>query len=156
SPPPQTGFRDDHCLQTSVGLVPLSDLTGSYQGFSGGLYDERQNARPADLDRRVLSAADRVRRRDMSGTVSPNGQVGFLRIGHSIASQELTRFIDIALHDPAFHGITVINGAKGGCALECASGRGVERDEYWVRWVAGAVRSAGLSPAQVQVAWLQE
>jgi hypothetical protein len=142
------------CAQTSIGQIPLSDLKGTYQGFGGGLYSGAGNIRPAALETLALTAARQIVPLNAAGAPSANGRIGFISIGHSIASQEFQAFMGMIGSQPINPAVTVIQGAKSGCASECTGG--LQGDGYWTTWVAPAVQSAGLTPAQVQVAWVEE
>ncbi len=65
---------------TGTGLVPLTDLAGTYHGFPGGLYGDGTNvAPPAHLDS-AMAAAARV--------IPPSGRYVVLSIGFSNWAQE--------------------------------------------------------------------
>jgi hypothetical protein len=142
------------CSQTSIGQIPLSDLKGTYQGFGGGLYPGGGNNRPAALETRALTAAQRIVPLNAAGVPSSTGRIGFVSIGHSIASQEFQAFMGMMRGQQFNPAVTVVQGAKSGCASECTAG--LQGDGYWTTWVAPAVQSAGLTAAQVQVAWVEE
>jgi hypothetical protein len=63
-------------------LTPLPDLTGTYKGFSGLLYDG-SNSPPPDHDGDGRSLANGVVPRDTSGNQNPSGKIVFLSLGFS-------------------------------------------------------------------------
>lgn len=144
-----------NCQNTSTGKTPLTELaSGTYQGFPGGLYAPASNARPVAHQLAGLAQVSAVVPRSPSGAVDPaNGRIGFLSIGMSNASQEFTRFAQLALADPqrAPH-VVPINGAQGGVPAEDMTDPAAP---YWTL-ILDRVQLAGLTPAQVQVLWLKQ
>lgn len=155
---PLVGARSaaaQNCQQTSTGKTPLTELVGgTYQGFPGGLYAPSSNARPVAHQLAGLAQVSAVVPRSQSGEVDPaQGRIGFLSIGMSNASQEFTRFTQLALADPqrAPH-VVPVNGAQGGVAAEDMTDPAAP---YWTL-LLDRVQQAGLTPAQVQVLWLKQ
>ncbi len=144
-----------NCSNTSVGLVPLSDLLGgSYQGEPGGLWPGGTNERPPAHTQAGLAQAAEVVPRDAAGLPDPaSGKIGFVSIGMSNTRNHWSAFMPISDADPARNPkVVLVQGAQGGQSA------GVIADPnapYW-DFVEQRVLDAGLSPAQVQVAWLLE
>lgn len=114
------------------GLLPLTDLTGSYEGFTGCLYPG-SNQHP--LPHPVVAPVD--------------GRIGFGSIGMSNAAQEFTYFVtNVATPPPD---VVMFNGAQGG---QTSAAWSDPDDPVWTNF-AGAVAGAGLSPEQVQVVWVK-
>src|SRR5262249_31192266 len=85
------------------------------------------------------------------------GLVGFIGLGHDMASQEFRELIGLFQQRSSVSpAVRVFDAGKTGCSLECTAGRDTEGDAYWTGTVRAAVRGAGLSVEQVQVAWLEE
>lgn len=72
---------------THTGLVPLSDLTGTYLGYPGLLYPGSNTPPPAQ-DSALRAAALAVVPRDLVGQPDPAGVYIFLSVGFSNATQE--------------------------------------------------------------------
>jgi hypothetical protein len=141
------------CTRTSVGLTPLDDLgTGSYQGAQGGLYPAGANARPAAHERAGQTIADSIVPLNAAGTPDSAGRYALISIGMSNTTQEFSAFIPLANADPAKESrLVLVDGAQGG--------------QTGVRWANPAdpvwgvvdqrLAAAGLTPAQVTVAWVK-
>lgn len=147
--------------------IPLSDLGSStYLGFGGGLYEKGSNVMPADHFSAGMSAAAAVQPLDTDGRPSPSGRVVLLSIGMSNTTQEFCApqnpapctswsFVGQALADPAVNHVNLVfvNGARGGQAAD--SWDSVDKPDYdLVR--EQDLKPAGLSEAQVQVAWVKQ
>ena len=140
-----------NCNQTSVGFVPLSDLTGTYQGFPGRLYPGGNTLPEAHLIG-GLGAAAGVVPRDAAGNPDPiGGKIVFLSIGMSNARMHFDAFSDMAANDPLRDPrVVVFNGAEGGVPAEDMVD---PSDPYWAN-LDQKLSQAGLSAAQVQAVWL--
>jgi len=148
--------------------VPLDDLgRGLYLGqFEGGLYENGSNAMPSDHAAAGMAQAALVRPLDTHGNPSPAGKVVMISIGMSNTTQEFCAtanpapcsswsFVGQAMADPAVNHSTLlfVNGARGGqtsdsWASPTASNYDYLRDRD--------LTPAGVTEAQVQVAWLKE
>ena len=153
-------------LMAVFSATPLSDLqTGTYLGFEGGLYPGGTNVPPPDHLAAGLAAAAAVKPLDGSGNPSATGKIALLSIGMSNTTQEFCSaggatpcaswsFVGQAMADPAVNRTTLIlvNGARGGQTTDTwSSATGVNYD----RVRDTDLRSAGLTEAQVQVAWVK-
>jgi hypothetical protein len=143
-----------NCNGTQTGLVPLTALgAGTYQGFPGGLYPGGSNLRPPAHDAAGFTIASAIAPLDTFGNVSGGGQVVFISIGMSNATQEFSTFVqaagDDAYKDPRVH---VIDCAEGGQTASIIKNPAAA---YWDT-VRTRLRGHGSSPLQVQVAWIKE
>ncbi|MDX6582154.1 MAG: hypothetical protein QOI10_1338 [Solirubrobacterales bacterium] len=149
---PAVGQAAD-CTRTSVGLTPLSDLgTGTYRGSEGGLYPGGSNDRPATHELAGQTLADAVVPRNGSGAADPAGRYAFVSIGMSNTTQEFSALVPLANADPAKDPrLTLVDGAQGG---QTAS---VWANPNAAPWgvVDQRLAAAGLTPAQVSVAWVK-
>lgn len=143
-----------NCARTSTGLVPISDLgAGDYQGEVGGLYPEGSNQIPADHLAVGLAAAAQVIPRDSAGNPDSAGAIGLIAIGVSNTRTEFAEFMmDTAVSEEVNPAVVLVNGAQGSRPLEvwAASSSGTP----WTS-LESEVEDAGLSPQQVQVAWIK-
>jgi len=132
--------------------TPLTELVdGSYRGFAGGLYGGRNDPPPAQVAaaRKALSL---VIPRRTDGAPDPLGSIGFMAIGMSNTTEEFRWFERNEDANPLRQGgIVFINGAIGS-----------HPSEFWAdpdnaAWdtLGARIAAAGLSPAQVQVAWIK-
>ncbi|HEV2718476.1 MAG TPA: hypothetical protein VG323_00540 [Thermoanaerobaculia bacterium] len=158
-------------LLTTVPLIaqrtPLNDLgNGKYLGqFEGSLYEHGANVPPADHEAIGLAQAALVRPLDRDGHPSPNGKIVMVSVGMSNTTQEFCAagnpspctswsFVGQANADPAVNHATLvlINGARGGQAAD--SWESPTQPDW--DGVKTNLTAAGLTEAQVQVAWIKQ
>lgn len=165
-------------------LVPITDLTASYKGEDGGLYGGGRNEPPEAHRAAHLKESAHIVARDASGAPAPNGRIGFISIGFSNPSIEFEDFKRTADADAqkSPH-VIIVNGCIGGRSavmwawdgaavlpkseqerldramdvVRMPKGKrastGMEKDTWPT--LAKRIEAAGLSPQQVQVAWLK-
>ncbi len=85
-----------NCDNDSSGLIPLTDLgTGFYEGIQGGLYPGGSNERPSVHLQKGIDIAHTIEPLNDGGGVDyDNGQVLFIGMGGSNASNAYNMFID--------------------------------------------------------------
>ena len=146
--------------------IPLTDLGGgTYKGFAGGLYENGSNVMPADHFSAGLAASAAVKPLDSEGRPSPSGKIVLLSIGMSNTTQEFCAgnnpapctswsFVGQANADPAVNHSTLVlvNGARGG---QAADSWDAPDEQNYALIRDQDLRPAGLSEAQVQVAWIK-
>ena len=144
------------CSLTTIGVRPLPDMTGEYApGHLGGLWPGGESARPSGHEADGLAIAQNyVLPRDASGAIDPvDGRIGLVSIGMSNTTQEFSTFVQSANADSAKSGrLILIDGAQGGQAADDWIDPNAQA---WQR-LAQRVQQAGLSDAQVQVAWIKQ
>jgi FlgD Ig-like domain len=141
--------------QACVGCTPLDDAGGPpYLGvYPLGLYAGGTNSPPAAHLALAMSAAGAVVPRDASGNPDPNGLIGFVAIGMSNTNQEFATFERAEDTNLARNArLVILDTAVGGQSAEVIMD---PTAPYW-QVVGDRVLAAGLSPNQVQVAWLKE
>ena len=146
------------CSQTSVGFLPLIDMTASdfYHGEEGGLYGDGQNALSGSHPHMIKAyeATLDIQPRDGNGAVDlANGKIGFISIGMSNAKAEFGKFQENvgAEISPA---VVIVNGAQPG-KVASVWANPTPGDDPWA-FLADKIAGAGLSPAQVQAVWLKQ
>jgi hypothetical protein len=154
------------CDNTSVGLVPLTDLgAGQHLGlFVGGLYLDGENATPASHVAGGIVHAASVRRRSLIGAPNPEGTYVLLSIGHSntdrmfCASGSGDQCAELSFmgradgHPLVDHeGLVIVNGALGG---QSADKWDSPLDSNYDRIASEVLWPAGVSEAQVQAVWV--
>ncbi len=89
-----------NCENDNSGLIPLTDLgTGFYEGIQGGLYPGGSNERPAIHQQKGIDISHTIEPLNDSGVVNyDNGQVLFIGMGGSNASNAYNMFIDTMKH----------------------------------------------------------
>lgn len=140
--------------KVSQRLVPLTDLgaNGSYLGQDGGLYGEGMNEPPEPLRLVALEELKKIQRLDKKGQPSSTGKIVFVSISMSNATQEFSVFKQVADKSElkADHTV-VVDCAQGGQAM--ASWAPAEAKPWQV--AMERLKKAGVTPEQVQVAWIK-
>jgi hypothetical protein len=154
--PIQVGRADDRALspREKTGLKPLDEMSAGdrYFGQDGGLYGRGMNEPPRQHRQAAERELAKIRPLNAAGEPSPDGRVVLVSISMSNATQEFSRFKQIADADPQKSSrLTIVDCAQGGQAMA-----------EWVHpdgrpWAEAARRleRAAVTPAQVQVAWIK-
>jgi hypothetical protein len=148
---PQAGSLEP---KASVGLKPLTEMTANerYKGEDGGLYGGGKNEPPEPHLKAARTETMQIRPLDSNGKPAPNGTIALISISMSNATQEFSRFKELADQDPKKSvRVTVVDCAQGGQAMA-----------QWVdpqgrAWMEADRRleAARVSPNQVQVVWVK-
>ncbi|MDO8542033.1 MAG: hypothetical protein Q7S40_16470 [Opitutaceae bacterium] len=139
------------------GFVPLTDMnsTERYKGEDGGLYGGGRNG-PSDVHlRAAMAEAAKIQPLDTSGRPSASGKIVMITHGMSNTTQESQTFIEVANADrrknPA---LVLVDCAIGGAdAARWVSGE-LRGTQLW-QTVDERIQLAGVSPLQVQAAWVK-
>lgn len=150
------------CTVTNIGIVPLPDLgSGLYRGFSGGLYLNGLNSRPATHEAAGADiATNEILPRDAAGMIDTNsGKIVILSVGMSNTTQEWAskgtqNFKRLADADPGKNPqLVIVDGAQGGQAA--GSWTNINATTWGVV-ETNRLRAAGVTTQQVQVLWLKQ
>jgi hypothetical protein len=144
-----------NCDRTSTGYTPLSDLgTGTYQGYEGGLYPFGSNQPPLDYKWMGRAHSQRTLPLNANGQPDPtNGKIVLLSVGMSNTTQEFSTFKSMADADPQKNPkVTIVDGAQGGQDAQAIRNPNAQ---YWTI-IDQRLTAAGVTPNQVQAAWLKE
>jgi hypothetical protein len=140
--------------KTSVGFKPLTEMTAQdkYQEEDGGLYGGGANEPPEAHQAAAKKETAKIAPLDREGKPSKDGKIVFISISMSNATQEFSRFKQIADADPQKSPrVTIVDCAQGGQAMaQWAPPEARAWDEAERRLAA-----ANVSPKQVQVAWIK-
>lgn len=135
-------------------LKPLCDMTTDdrYEGEEGGLYGNGQNELPTARKAAADAALAAIKPLDGTGKPSDMGKIVLVSISMSNATQEFSFFKRIADSDARKSGkLTIVDCAQGGQAMaEWAPADGGPWREALSR-----IERAGVTPEQVQVAWVK-
>lgn len=135
-------------------LTALTDMTASdrYEGEEGGLYGGGHNTAPENLRRAAEAELANVRPLNAEGDPAAEGIIGFVSISMSNATQEFSRFKQVADRSPLKSPrVVIVDCAQGGQAMaEWAPPEARPWEEARRR-----LDAAGVSPQQVQVAWIK-
>lgn len=161
APPAARAQTDDVCTAPLRSVSqPLTDLgpgeyvrfEGGPTGYSGGLYPGGSNNRPAAHEAAGVALARQITPLNFAGEPDPQGRIVMISVGMSNAAMEFGTFINLADADPAVHPrLRLINGAQPGQI----STDWTDPDAPTWDYVDRLISDFGLSPAQVQVAWIK-
>ena len=140
--------------KATVGFKPLSEMsaTDKYKGEDGGLYGAGKNEPPAAHQAAAKNETAKIVPLDAAGKSAPDGIIGLVSISMSNATQEFSKFKEIADKDADKSSLLkIVDCAQGGQAMA-----------QWVdpkakAWTEAARRleAAKVSPKQVQIAWIK-
>jgi hypothetical protein len=140
-------------------LKPLTELgTAEYQGFSGGLYPDGKNERPAAHEAAGLALAKQVKPLDADGKPSADGKIVLLSVGMSNTSQSSQGFMRQLAAERGNHPqLVFVNGAQGGMTAAAIQDPDDNRTgtRYWDT-VDERLKAAGVTRAQVQAIWIKQ
>jgi hypothetical protein len=149
---------------TPVMDMPQPDGTClTYDSFPGGLYENCSNTVPSDHDADGQIIVTQIQPLDLNGNPSPTGKVVFGSIGMSAAQDEFSGFVSNVSKNKSVNHTTlaVSNGAasnQDACFWYPAFGPpsclATAKNNY--DRIAAMMATRGISPNQVQVAWLKE
>ncbi len=135
-------------------LTPLTDFSGdtTYEGESGGLYGDGLNRPSESLQARAETELGKIQPLDTAGKPSADGKIVFISISMSNATQEFSRFKQLAdQSDKKAANVTVVDCAQGGQAMA----EWVPENARPWQVALERIAAAGVSPNQVQVAWVK-
>jgi hypothetical protein len=148
--------------------VPLPELaTGTYKGFTGGLYPAGTNVEPAAHAAAGQARAQAIVPLDTAGAAAPGGKIVLLSIGMSNTTQEFCSgsstttgcstwsFMGQAGTDAGVNHTTlaVVNGARGG---QDAQTWDAATDANYDSIRLNRLGPLGLTERQVQVVWVKQ
>jgi len=133
-------------------LVPLTELTGQYQGQDGGLYGGGKNEPAPELAARAKQAVAQIRPLNAEGKPTTDGKIVLVSLGMSNTTMEFSTFKKLADEDPhKAANLVIVDLAQGGKTAAAWAGN----DQPW-EVATTRIQAASVTPAQVQVMWLKE
>jgi hypothetical protein len=135
-------------------LPPLTDLgaDGKYEDQDGGLYGGGMNTPPEAHRKTAQTQLESIQPLDKDGKPSATGTIAFVSISMSNATQEFSYFKRIADASPKKSPkVTIVDCAQGGQAMA----EWAPPDARPWEQAKERLASAGVSPQQVQVAWVK-
>jgi hypothetical protein len=148
------------CTAPSSGFTPINDLkTGTFNGWTGGLYPNGSNYMPlAHKTAGMNIASSQIIPRDVSGNKDAvNGKIVWLSIGMSNTTAETQQFIPLANAYPNRNPkLVFVDGAVGGMTASIIST--ASNSNYSTYWntVTTRLANAGVTNSQVQIIWYKE
>ncbi len=144
-----------NCANDSTGLVPIVDLlTGSYEGYTGGLYPGGTNEVPAaHLDSGIAIANAIMPLNFDAEEDTMYGKVVFLALGGGSAQKSFNRFYSDFLDAGYFDScVRIVNACMEEYDLRDMFGP-VADDTYW-KEVNDFLQQADVKKRQVQAVWM--
>ncbi len=140
--------------KSSVGFEPLTEMTAKdeYEGEDGGLYGGGRNEPSESLNAAAVRATSAIQPLDLDGHPARDGKIGLVSISMSNATQEFSRFKQLANADAEKSQlVTVVDCAQGGQTMARWA------DSKAACWTEAdrRLKSSGVSQDQVQVAWVK-
>lgn len=138
----------------SVGFKPLNEMTASdkYKGEDGGLYGGGMNEPPEPHRSAAKKETAKIRPLDANGKPSSDGKIVLVSISMSNATQEFSKFKQIADADAdKSPKLTIVDCAQGGQAMA----QWVSPDARAWGEAERRIGAASVSPEQVQIAWVK-
>lgn len=142
------------CSDSTLGFIPLTQLSGTYLGQPGGLYPGGLNVPPAVHDSAGKAISLQFQALDTAGVIDPiNGVWVLLSVGMSNCTQEFTTFMSGLVGDTTLHPrLRIVDGAQGG---QTAAKIQYDTASFWTT-VDTRLATAGFSRKQVQAIWMKE
>jgi hypothetical protein len=139
-----------------IGLKPLCDMTAAdrYKDQDGGLYGGGKNEPPEKHLQAAIEQAKLIRPLDAEGKPAQDGKIVLISVGMSNTTMEFSQFISLANADSQKSPkVVIVDGAQGGQTANIWANPG-DRDPWKV--LADRIEHAGVTVAQVQVAWVKQ
>ncbi len=138
----------------STGLNPLNEMTANdrYKNQDGGLYGSGHNSPPEEHRRAAELEVANIKPLNFEGQPAADGKIAFISISMSNATQEFTRFKQLADADPGkSKKVTIVDCAQGGQAMA----EWAPTDAPTWKETERRLAAANVAPKQVQVAWIK-
>jgi hypothetical protein len=137
-----------------TGMAPLPELgKGTYKGEQGGLYPEGANIPPAAHQKAGLKIARGIRPLDAEGHESNDGKIVMVSTGMSNTTMESQAFAKLLKEasgiNPKYQ---FVDCAQGGQTALVTS----KPDANYWKVAEQRLTAAGVTPKQVQVAWIKQ
>jgi hypothetical protein len=138
--------------QKAIGYKPLTEMSADdkHWGEDGGLYGRGRNEPPAAHQRAAEEAMKQLTPLDASGKPSKDGKIVLVGLGMSNAGAAFYRFQEKVDRDPAKPAHLVLVN----CCWSAGASSWARDGGTWTR-ALDQLKKAGVSPEQVQLAWIK-
>ena len=144
-----------NCENDSTGLIPIQDLgTDFYLGtYQGGMYPAGLNVPPIGHLKKGLGIVKKLKPLDTLGNINyATGKIVLAGFGASTVGGPFNHMIQLSKDDLSLNPcMKAVNAANGSDGLEELT---VDNVDYWEYIRLYKLGEKGLTPIQVQVAWL--
>ena len=140
--------------RSTVGFKPLTEMTAQdrYKGEDGGLYGGGQNELPESLSAVAKQETAKIVPLDADGKLAADGTIGLVSISMSNATQEFSRFKQLADADARKSPlVAVVDCAQGGQTMARWAN---PKAACWTE-ADRRLQLSGVTREQVQVAWVK-
>ena len=144
--------RGGDCDNDTLGLTPLIDMgSATYMGAEGGLYPGGSNTIPADHLELGMSLLNLVGPLNADGQPDEAGKIGFMGVGVSTTGLDWDGFASLVSGESGINPqVVLVNGGVSGNPIA----EWVDPSSFPWGFMNDQVIATGLSPAQIQVAWV--
>jgi hypothetical protein len=142
----------------STGFKPLSSMTAEdrYLRQDGGLYGAGKNLPPQEHATAAKRETARIVPLDKDGKPAADGTIALISVSMSNGTQEFSVFKDLADADPEKSPrLTIVDCAQGSRTMAAWANPRPRPDQSPWAEAARRLDKAGVSPRQVQVAWIK-
>lgn len=138
---------------TDLGGAEYIRMDGKPTGFTGGLYADGSNTRPAQHEAAGLALADQIQPLTVDGKLDgEKGKIVFISIGMSNTAIEFEAFNRLAKQNAQFNQqVILFNGALSGLTSE----KWIDPQAIGWQQLEGKISKYSFSPLQVQAAWVK-
>ena len=144
-----------NCENDSTGLIPIQDLGADYYmgTYQGGMYPGGSNVPPTIHLKKGLGIVKKLKPLDTLGVVNyETGKIVVAGFGASTVGGPFNHMIQLSKDDLTLNPcVKTVNAANGSDGLEALY---VDNFEYWEYIRIYKLGLKGVTPIQVQVAWL--
>lgn len=152
--PGRPGAQTASVGKPTVGFKPLTEMSAAdkYQGEDGGLYGNGKNEPPSDHEAAAKKVTAQIVPLGLDGKQAQDGKIVVVSMSMSNATQEFSKFKQIADADSQKSSqVQIVDCAQGGQTMARW------KDANANCWTEAERRlsSAGVSPGQVQVCWIK-
>lgn len=159
--PPPASHAQSVCTGEFIPVSqPLNDLgsgeyvrmDGTATGVIGGLYPGGSNVRPAAHEAAGIALAQQITPLNENGQPSENGRIVLISAGMSNTAAEFIEFVRLWRVDDSINTqLAIVNGAQPGQTAEIWADPNAQVWQDLINFLA----TGGLTPLQVQVAWVK-
>jgi hypothetical protein len=137
---------------------PITELgTAQYKSFTGGLYGEGKNDRPAGHEVAGVALGRGIGALDREGRPDEQGAIVLLSLGMSNTTQEFSAFQRLAREEKGLNPrLKMVDGAQGGMTAAAISRPEMPQGRRFWETVQQRLTAEGVSGQQVQAVWLKE
>ena len=135
--------------------VPINDLgTGTYRGFTGGLYPGGIDTPSGKYARDLMRFATRIKPLDSNGKSSDTGRIVFISLGASIGGHNMVALISKTIHNPLTNPRLTMANCNNGSGAASLNSMMNPNDPYWAH-VDKILSSHHITYKQVQIIYLE-